>query len=108
MRDSNIPKFLSDDLPLFSALIQDLFPGVVIPVTSFPELEDQINEVIQSLNLEQVEMFNLKVIQLFDTFNVRFGVMMVGPTGGGKTTCYEVLAKALTQLRLKESENQKF
>ena len=46
MRDSNIPKFLSDDLPLFSALIQDLFPGVVIPVTSFPELEDQIYEVI--------------------------------------------------------------
>ena len=31
MRDSNIPKFLKDDLPLFNALIQDLFPGISIP-----------------------------------------------------------------------------
>jgi dynein heavy chain, axonemal len=30
---------------------------------------------------------------------VRFGVMLVGPTGGGKSTCYRVLAHAMTALR---------
>lgn len=39
MRDSNIPKFLKDDLPLFSALIQDLFPTAQIPNVSFEVLE---------------------------------------------------------------------
>ena len=46
MRDSNVPKFLKDDLPLFSALIQDLFPVAQIPDVSFDELEDQIKETI--------------------------------------------------------------
>ena len=30
---------------------------------------------------------------------VRFGVMLVGPTNGGKTTCYNMLQSALTDLR---------
>lgn len=38
MRDSNIPKFLSDDLPLFSALINDLFPGSDIGTANYGEL----------------------------------------------------------------------
>lgn len=31
MRDANIPKFLKDDVPLFNALVQDLFPGAALP-----------------------------------------------------------------------------
>jgi dynein heavy chain len=42
MRESNIPKFLSEDLPLFSALIQDLFPGVDMNSESYSELDDQV------------------------------------------------------------------
>ena len=50
-----------------------------------------------------------KVIQLFDTFNVRFGAMIVGPTGGGKTTWYKILADAMTKLRKdKRSADQRF
>jgi dynein heavy chain len=55
MRDSNVPKFLASDLPLFSALIQDLFPGVDLPETSHLELETQINKTQASMNLQCVE-----------------------------------------------------
>lgn len=38
MRDSNIPKFLKDDIPLFNAIVQDLFPTVVIKDADYGEL----------------------------------------------------------------------
>ena len=38
-------------------------------------------------------------MQLFETFNVRFGVMLVGNTNSGKTTCFEILKHAMTNLK---------
>lgn len=32
-----------------------------------------------------------KVIQLYETMIVRWGVMLVGPTGGGKTAILKVI-----------------
>lgn len=40
-----------------------------------------------------------KVIQFYETILVRHGVMLVGPTGGGKTTVYQVLAETLGDLQ---------
>ncbi len=108
MRDSNVPKFLKDDLPLFSAIIQDLFPNIEITESDYGELQTQIEDSIAHFKLQPHPIFILKVIQLFETFNVRFGVMLVGPTGGGKTACYKLLEHTMTQLREKDSKDDRF
>lgn len=48
-------------------------------------------------NLQSVPELVLKNIQLYETMNVRWGVMLVGPTGGGKTSVLHTLACALTK-----------
>jgi dynein heavy chain len=71
-------------------------------------LEVAIQNVITTLGLQMVPRFTTKVVQLHDTFNVRFGVMLVGPTGAGKSTCYNVLARAMNVLRQNDSKNAAF
>jgi len=58
--------------------------------------------------LQKHSVFILKTIQLFETFSVRFGVMLVGPTGAGKTTVYKVLEHTMTSLKLKGSKDDRF
>lgn len=44
MRDSNVPKFLKDDLPLFNAIVQDLFPGTTTKIGSNHHLNNAIEK----------------------------------------------------------------
>lgn len=90
LRDSNLPKFLTDDAILFKAIIQDLFPGVILPEHDYGEFMSTIIEVQQKMSLQPDESQVKKVIQFYETMLVRHGVMLVGPAGGGKTTVYKV------------------
>ncbi|XP_077201567.1 dynein axonemal heavy chain 6 isoform X2 [Paroedura picta] len=98
LRDSNLPKFLTDDALLFSGIISDLFPGVIIPEHDYGVLESTILDVMLNKGLQPESSMVNKVIQLYETMLVRHGVMLVGPTGGGKTTVYQILADTLGAL----------
>ncbi|KAM6471116.1 dynein axonemal heavy chain 6 [Liasis olivaceus] len=98
LRDSNLPKFLADDAVLFSGIISDLFPGVTIPEHNYGVLQSTIVDTMLSKGLQPEDTMIHKVIQLYETMLVRHGVMLVGPTGGGKTTVYQILADTLGTL----------
>ncbi|CDJ34396.1 uncharacterized protein EMH_0001030 [Eimeria mitis] len=98
LRDVNVPKFLSHDLPLFENIIADLFPGVEVPRADNQVLQEALLRQAEVLKLQPVEPFMRKVMQLYDTVQVRHGLMLVGPTGGGKTSSYRLLAAAMSEL----------
>ncbi|XP_022090689.1 dynein heavy chain 6, axonemal-like isoform X2 [Acanthaster planci] len=98
LRDSNLPKFLADDAVLFGGILSDLFPGCVLPEHDYGTLQTFIVQALVDKGLQPEECIVKKVIQLYETMIVRHGVMLVGPTGGGKTTTYEILQSSLTEL----------
>jgi dynein heavy chain len=55
---------------------------------------DQVVESCKALNYQATQGFLAKITQLYDTTIVRHGLMLVGPTGGGKTANYYTLAHA--------------
>ncbi|KAJ3068699.1 Dynein heavy chain 6, axonemal [Podochytrium sp. JEL0797] len=108
LRDSNLPKFLVEDIGLFRGILQDLFPGIVVKEEDMEVLSKMIKEVMKERNLEIVDSFVTRVCQLFETNRIRHGVMLVGPTGGAKTTCYEVLQESCTRLKEKMPNSPDF
>ncbi|XP_024940673.1 dynein heavy chain 1, axonemal [Cephus cinctus] len=99
LRDVNVPKFLKDDLKLFNGIVSDLFPKLVEETVDHGILEAGIRRSIKKMGLQDVNEYVSKVIQLYETTVVRHGLMLVGPTGSGKTRCYEILKDACTSLK---------
>ena len=109
MKDSNLPKFLEVDIELFLDIIKDLFPTTVVKKIENKVFFDKVKEITEKENLKTTPGFVEKVGQLLDTMMVRLGNMIVGKTGVGKTTIYQILMKTLTELgkvkELAESDN---
>ena len=98
LRDMNLPKFVFEDVPLFLGLISDLFPGLDCPRVRYPDFNDAVEDVLASNKNVILPVQVDKVIQMYETMMTRHSTMIVGPTGGGKSTVINTLCQAQTKL----------
>ncbi|XP_037533396.1 dynein heavy chain 2, axonemal [Nematolebias whitei] len=98
MKDMNIAKLTSADLPLFNGIIQDLFPAVETSATDYDKLKEAVEVELQRSSLQVTPFTMTKVIQLYKTKNSRHSSMLVGKTGSAKSVTWRTLQNALTTL----------
>lgn len=103
--DSNVPKFVSEDLPLFRGIMQDLFPGVSFPEREYEELLPAMHKAMDERKLMDEGQWVKKGIQFYETLIVRHGVMLVGVTGTGKTETRNCIASSLESMSADGSSN---
>ena len=96
--DVNVPKFVSADIPLFNGIVRDLFPTVDTKTNERSQLMEAIHATISAAHLQAAPSFVNKCIELYDTFLVRHGLMLVGQTMSGKSEALKVLQRAVTSL----------
>ena len=101
LRDMNTSKLVDEDEIIFSGLIGDLFTstssGDSVDSTT-NAITKAIEEAAQQHNTTLTPLFLLKCIQLFETQQVRHGLMLLGPTGSGKSRLISTLLQAFAIL----------
>lgn len=98
VRDMNLSKLVADDVPLFLALLKDLFPRVADPPKkTYFDIEEGIGKLVKQRKLVMYEPWKLKVIQLYETSLVRHGLMLVGPSLCGKSEIMNILTTCLSE-----------
>ena len=99
LSSSIVPKLVSQDIELFESLYHSVFPGRALPAISNVEvLLGALRQVCEEDSYAFEGEWNEKLLQLKQVLDVRHGVMLVGPSGTGKTAAWRTLIKALTRV----------
>lgn len=97
-----LPKLVADDIPIFTAILAEVFPGASVATM---DDEKARNEIIQSCSRRSLigsESFVQKVLQLKQVIESRHGIMVVGKAG--KSSALRVLLEVLEKLDGKKGD----
>eukprot|EP00522_Entomoneis_paludosa_P000277 CAMPEP_0172474334 /NCGR_PEP_ID=MMETSP1065-20121228/69303_1 /TAXON_ID=265537 /ORGANISM="Amphiprora paludosa, Strain CCMP125" /LENGTH=4205 /DNA_ID=CAMNT_0013232513 /DNA_START=82 /DNA_END=12699 /DNA_ORIENTATION=- len=93
-----IPKLVAQDMPVFSEVLRETFPGSEVAQMEHEQAREEIIKICKEKDLVAAESFIQKILQLKQVMEMRHGVMTVGPVGVGKSEAINVLLQVLEKL----------
>lgn len=88
LRDINVPKFLTQDLPLFAGIITDLFPGVMPPEIMYDDLLDALARCCLKDFIQPVKTFTDKVAAIVLSIALKINIFYWTPPTISKDALY--------------------
>lgn len=106
--ETMVPKLVAQDIPLLYSLLKDVFPGVAYNASPMEDLRRELQRVCEEMYLVYCgdpsdssvagALWVEKVLQLYQITCIHHGLMMVGPSGSGKSMAWRALLKALERV----------
>nr|CCC91421.1 putative dynein heavy chain, cytosolic [Trypanosoma congolense IL3000] len=103
--NSIIPRLVQEDVELFHSLLKDFFPGRTLFDASTGVLRSTIGEVCRETYYTPTPAWVEKICQLQRTSNAKSGLMLVGPSGTGKTSCWKTLLRVMAKLATRKEHS---
>ncbi|KAK5108990.1 hypothetical protein LTR62_007624 [Meristemomyces frigidus] len=98
IRETIAPKLVRSDAATMEQIEAESFPGVKYIPAALEKLRTALRQVIEERKLVETEAWLTKVLQLYQIQNLHHGVMMVGSSGTGKSTAWQVLLAAMQKV----------
>ncbi|KAF9438119.1 hypothetical protein BGZ76_009650 [Entomortierella beljakovae] len=95
IRETVVPKLVAEDIPILMGLLRDVFPGVEYNPVSLQPLRKAIKDICDKRRLVVGDLWIEKILQLYQIQRIHHGLMMVGPSGSGKSNAWQVLLAAM-------------
>lgn len=93
----NLPKLLTEDVPIFTRILADLFPDAHQQLQAKKEQLSYslFSDVCKKNNLQPTKQLFTKLIQTHEIMNTAHSFVMVGRSFSCKTTVLKILAEIL-------------
>jgi dynein heavy chain 1 len=86
-----LPKLVAADIDVFSSILEEVFPGSEVSKMEDKNLKDVLEKICKTHNYTPHPNWVQKILQLKMVLEMRHGVMIVGPSGVGKTSALRTL-----------------
>ena len=94
-RINTLSKLTFADSKRFDGLLQDIFPGIDLKDIVYENLRQALHETYDEHHLIINDMQIRKALELYEQLRQRMGVVIVGPSGSGKSILWKMLQHAM-------------
>jgi dynein heavy chain 1 len=93
-----LPKLIAEDMAKFKEVLEEVFPGSEVSKMDDDVLKKEILATCECNGLVAADGFIQKLLQLNQVLDMRHGVMIVGPSGSGKSAALRVLLESMEKV----------